>query len=479
MMPDITEDSSCSNKIEPDNTNFSVPSRRQQNFANSLTTVKTENVFKQKQSLPLLAPKPEKNEPAKEPQIKIRKLIKKRIILSPSEPNKNSKSKSKSETEKEIDTIFISKMRKSSKSETKKVLVPDSKEPGSISSVKPIVNEDICSSCGGLGNFICCDACPRSFHFTCAEPPLDPENLPENDWFCCECRDDMDIGVEADDYRNGKSASASGADTRTNTSTNTNSARSTRNIACVTGTTSIWDVMLKDATRMNPKNFVMPRRFRYQPKEEDLLRIKSHQLFQKSTDSPLQPPPLPVPAPSCQEPKGDIVVNDTVRLDHCGIKAPNISGIKASSGYCHCCGRFGVTKSVLFSESRDDFVDTGIPADVRFQRPMLSCALCPLYWHLDCLDPPMAVFPGSVDSWPCPIHFTEEKCLALELAESLVQSTLLLPESAILQQFRHKRARMGEEQRMRQSFGEEDAFEFFYGVADTISVPEAVKSVYE
>ncbi|KAI9803314.1 MAG: hypothetical protein M1825_002105 [Sarcosagium campestre] len=47
-------------------------------------------------------------------------------------------------------------------------------------------NADECSACGGEGDLLCCDGCDRSFHFTCLDPPMDPENLPET-WFCFVC----------------------------------------------------------------------------------------------------------------------------------------------------------------------------------------------------------------------------------------------------------------------------------------------------
>ena len=50
-----------------------------------------------------------------------------------------------------------------------------------------IVNQDFCSICNGDGLFICCEACPRSFHFACLTPPLDKDNLPKNSWYCDDC----------------------------------------------------------------------------------------------------------------------------------------------------------------------------------------------------------------------------------------------------------------------------------------------------
>lgn len=48
-------------------------------------------------------------------------------------------------------------------------------------------NDDYCSSCGGNGDLICCDGCPRSFHMTCLDPPLNKYAMPV-EWFCNVCR---------------------------------------------------------------------------------------------------------------------------------------------------------------------------------------------------------------------------------------------------------------------------------------------------
>lgn len=50
------------------------------------------------------------------------------------------------------------------------------------------INNDFCDTCGDIGLFLCCDNCPRSFHFSCVEPPIDPENIPNSEWFCNACR---------------------------------------------------------------------------------------------------------------------------------------------------------------------------------------------------------------------------------------------------------------------------------------------------
>ncbi|KAH3669481.1 hypothetical protein OGAPHI_001602 [Ogataea philodendri] len=51
----------------------------------------------------------------------------------------------------------------------------------------PTVNNyDFCSSCGLTGLFLCCEGCPRSFHFQCLDPPAEEADLPDH-WFCKEC----------------------------------------------------------------------------------------------------------------------------------------------------------------------------------------------------------------------------------------------------------------------------------------------------
>lgn len=36
-------------------------------------------------------------------------------------------------------------------------------------------------------------------------------------------------------------------------------------------------------------------------------------------------------------------------------------------------------------------------------RAIIPCSVCTLYWHIDCLDPPLAV-PPYLKTWRCPAH---------------------------------------------------------------------------
>ncbi|CAJ0651317.1 6577_t:CDS:2 [Entrophospora sp. SA101] len=49
------------------------------------------------------------------------------------------------------------------------------------------LNQDYCNTCGNGGQLMCCDSCPRAFHFTCLVPPLDIDNTPQGNWYCRVC----------------------------------------------------------------------------------------------------------------------------------------------------------------------------------------------------------------------------------------------------------------------------------------------------
>ncbi|GAO19410.1 hypothetical protein UVI_02060840 [Ustilaginoidea virens] len=46
-------------------------------------------------------------------------------------------------------------------------------------------NDEYCSACGNTGDVVCCDGCPRSFHFECVDM-VQSDSLPD-EWFCNEC----------------------------------------------------------------------------------------------------------------------------------------------------------------------------------------------------------------------------------------------------------------------------------------------------
>ncbi|KAJ5102170.1 hypothetical protein NUU61_004392 [Penicillium alfredii] len=54
-------------------------------------------------------------------------------------------------------------------------------------SIEPPENSDNCYECGSGGELLCCDTCPNAFHFKCLNPPMDPKNPPQGEWYCPRC----------------------------------------------------------------------------------------------------------------------------------------------------------------------------------------------------------------------------------------------------------------------------------------------------
>jgi hypothetical protein len=48
-------------------------------------------------------------------------------------------------------------------------------------------NDDYCEACGDPGELLCCDGCPNVFHGACLDPPIDADNLADDQWYCPRC----------------------------------------------------------------------------------------------------------------------------------------------------------------------------------------------------------------------------------------------------------------------------------------------------
>ncbi|KAJ3330680.1 hypothetical protein HDU76_005099, partial [Blyttiomyces sp. JEL0837] len=49
-------------------------------------------------------------------------------------------------------------------------------------------NDDFCAACLGRGQLLCCDSCPRVFHFGCVEEGFDHNDVIGGNWECKKCR---------------------------------------------------------------------------------------------------------------------------------------------------------------------------------------------------------------------------------------------------------------------------------------------------
>lgn len=194
-------------------------------------------------------------------------------------------------------------------------------------------NDEFCASCGGEGKLLCCDGCPNSFHHACLEPPLDPEQEVEGEWYCPRCV-----------------------------------ARRSKRTPTPTG---LFGPLIRRVEEMIPKAFALPAEIR---DYFEGVRTGEEGEYEE------------VSLPRTQ--------NNTVKMNRAGfIEEPNYKETRDSKGNLITCYLCGET-----SNGRD----------------IIPCDYCPAKWHLDCVDPPLAVpprrragdKPGA--TWRCPLHVEQD-----------------------------------------------------------------------
>ncbi|KAB8077049.1 hypothetical protein BDV29DRAFT_188996 [Aspergillus leporis] len=191
-------------------------------------------------------------------------------------------------------------------------------------------NNDFCRECNGSGQLLCCDGCVNSFHFSCLNPPLDPANPPEGDWFCPRCSVSRPMGN-----------------------------------------------LLFTVDKISQKDFALP------------SRLRDYFAGVRTGDSGRYEEVAPLPRINPRGGRG----NRSGRYDDPFLL--RTVDAKGNLIFCHGCGRT--------SNGR---------------RPIIQCDYCPLAFHMDCVDPPLAIPPNqrpgsdkTHHNWMCPGHTWHEKFL--------------------------------------------------------------------
>ena len=224
-------------------------------------------------------------------------------------------------------------------------------------------NNDFCSACGGNGELLCCDGddCRNSFHFTCLDPPLDPRNPPEEQWFCPRCVASQHAApVEA---------------------------------------IGILGRIVRHNEDSNPKAFCLP------------FEIRNYFECVKTGDEGEYEEVNPPPTQSRPKPK----------FRNGEPERPNYKDIRDSKGELISCYKCHRTSDG--------------------QRDIIPCDYCPNRWHLDCLDPPLAVPPPTNlknpnATWRCPLHIENDLASTgrgdgVDCGESMRMPRLRRPRNAI------------------------------------------------
>ena len=193
-------------------------------------------------------------------------------------------------------------------------------------------NDEFCASCGGEGTLLCCDGCSNSLHHSCLEPPLDPDDDVEGEWFCPQCQ-----------------------------------AKRTKDVKESHG---ILGKVVGRVQNIIPKAFALPMEVR---DYFDGVRTGEGGEYEEF---------------------GQARTQTGMKMNRAGFfEEPNYKESRDSKGKLMTCYQCGKSAN---------------------GRDLIPCDFCEHKWHLDCLDPPLAVPPrrrigDKVNAtWRCPLHVEQD-----------------------------------------------------------------------
>jgi hypothetical protein len=283
-------------------------------------------------------------------------------------------------------------------------------------------NNEYCETCRGVGHFICCDGCPRSFHFACINPPLDIDELPStvgdaNDtWYCNVCK------------ANRKPAEKG---------------KGSRGV----GKTGIFGPLLKHVEEENPSIFALPQDIRNYFKGVATANDGSYV-------NSLMLRPIKVNKFGIVDEREPLRLKDkngkSILCFQCGESAMPAQPLLPTSPVSKPKGRPSRAAAVVANAAVTSSTTSSLSAaeeeeGKRGWRKIISCDFCNLYWHLDCLDPPLATMPSISRRWMCPNHIEHvlpSERIPKSVANSTTVQELPLPTEETIGPGKHYRTRV-------------------------------------
>ncbi|XP_070504557.1 PHD finger protein 12 [Chironomus tepperi] len=233
-------------------------------------------------------------------------------------------------------------------------------------------NHDTCDSCSEAGNLICCDYCAASFHLSCHDPPLVEEDICKRDlWLCHTCTMKEKYAKQDEEKQKEKEKLDAERDTKI---CDESTVQIADDRAVIEGEMQI-ECEIKTEEVINEEKEKSPEQDDNELSPfDELIRVASL----------LNPRQFELPVEMTQQ----FPFPGSERADH----------MKN--------GRRVKTKRLVELDSNGC---VPLPAKLCFtcnksckKAPLISCDYCSLYFHQDCLDPPMCALPSG--RWMCPAH---------------------------------------------------------------------------
>ncbi|KAF9264939.1 hypothetical protein L218DRAFT_215094 [Marasmius fiardii PR-910] len=208
-------------------------------------------------------------------------------------------------------------------------------------------NNDHCSSCRSQGALVYCDGCPRAFHLSCLDPPMESIDEGDSNWFCPACM------------------IAKCPPEKPNRPPN------------------YLDPVLDVLQHSIPTEYQLPEDIRTFFKD-----VGTGPRGAYVDKSQIKPPRL--------NRHGQLEDRD----------AHQLRDRNGQPVLCFRCGTSALPESVAATAPSTKRARKATPKAMQYEvwKDMISCDYCSLHWHLDCLDPPLSNMPTFSKKWMCPNH---------------------------------------------------------------------------
>ncbi|KAI8822126.1 uncharacterized protein EV422DRAFT_417976 [Fimicolochytrium jonesii] len=227
-----------------------------------------------------------------------------------------------------------------------------------------IQNDDHCSACLGRGRLLCCDSCPRAFHFQCLEEGFETITDVEVDtWDCRSCRARK---IQAASSRKGKRKAASPATPGQAAS-------------------GLFDRLLVNLESLNPRVFELP---------GEIVNAFENVYMHPATGAYIDTREIEITRPKSHK-AGARKGSSAAVLE--GIDVAKLT-TDPSAVTCHQCGNSGykLRPTALLASYSIPQPENSAGRPQALRTDLVKCDYCPLHWHLDCLTPPLTCIPPEL-----------------------------------------------------------------------------------
>ncbi|KAI9208983.1 uncharacterized protein BJ171DRAFT_577333 [Polychytrium aggregatum] len=272
------------------------------------------------------------------------------------------------------------------------------------SAERPVIqNEDHCSACFGSGRLLCCDTCPRVFHHSCTEEGYGSDEDVEGFW---QCKRTSEPSTSIRAGKRGRSSLSSPEPAFGRESLISSAPAETPS--------EIFSLLIQNLESMNPRSFELPIDIRSEFKNvmthpTTRCYIDTRSVYIKLTETRGNRNWVTVYEPDGAITQSQQTITKPRARNYFGRKNrwhtdDGEEDSRVPVEKCYKCGQTCVSPSQLnFLNSSlipqphpQGTADEHNTKSIRIQQQrseMIKCDYCDLWWHLDCLDIPLAMKP--------------------------------------------------------------------------------------